>query len=182
VVAGFAFRTPFFYGFDRHLLALFGDERPDSTGRGKRTLAALQGADLPFGLLGSNAIALGPARSADGATRLLVNSHQPYTGPVAWYEARLKSNQGWDMAGGVFPGSPVILHGHNRDLGWANTVNLPDLVDVYLLETNPENRNQYRFDGEWRDLEVGEAEIRVRIFGRLRWTVRASCCGRSTGR
>ncbi len=23
------------------------------------------------------------------------------------------------MAGGVFPGAPVILHGHNRDLGWA---------------------------------------------------------------
>jgi len=172
VVAGFAFRTPMFYGFDRDLRAIFEDERPNPTGRGKRALAALPGTDFPLGLLGSNAIAVGPARSADGATRLLVNSHQPYTGPVAWYEARLKSDQGWDMAGGVFPGSPVILHGHNRDLGWASTVNRPDLVDVYRLEINPENRNQYRFDGEWRDLEVGEAEIRVRIFGRLRWTVR----------
>ena len=115
---------------------------------------------------------MGPSRSADGTTRLLVNSHQPYTGPVAWYEARLKSEEGWDMAGGVFPGSPLILHGHNRHLGWASTVNRPDVVDVYLLEINPENRNQYRFDGEWRDLEVGEAEISVKIFGRLRWTVR----------
>jgi acyl-homoserine lactone acylase PvdQ len=124
------------------------------------------------GLIGSNAIAVGPARSADGATRLLVNSHQPYAGPVSWYQVRLKSEEGWDMAGGVFPGSPVVVHGHNRNLGWANTVNRPDLVDVYRLEINPENPNQYRFDGEWRDLEVGEAEISVRIFGRLRWTVR----------
>ena len=31
--------------------------------------------------------AVAPSRSADGATRLLVNSHQPLTGPVAWYEA-----------------------------------------------------------------------------------------------
>jgi len=174
VVAGFVFRAPMFYGFQRHILALFDDERSASSGprQGQLALGMLPGTDFPLGLIGSNAIAVGPARSADGATRLLVNSHQPYTGPVSWYEARLKSEQGWDMAGGVFPGSPVILHGHNRHLGWASTVNRPDLVDVYVLEINPENRNQYRFDGEWRDLEVGEAEISVRIFGRLRWTVR----------
>jgi penicillin amidase/acyl-homoserine-lactone acylase len=174
VVAGFVFRTPMFYGFQRQVLALFDDERSASSGprQGQLALWMPSWVGSSLGSIGSNAIAVGPARSTDGATRLLVNSHQPYTGPVAWYEARLKSEEGWDMAGGVFPGSPVILHGHNRHLGWASTVNRPDLVDVYSLEINPENRNQYRFDGEWRDLEVGEAEISVRIFGRLRWTVR----------
>jgi len=174
VVAGFVFRAPMFYGFQRHVLALFEEEGSALKGprQGKLALRTLPGTDLPLAPIGSNAIAVGPARSADGATRLLVNSHQPYTGPVAWYEARLESQEGWDVAGGVFPGSPLILHGHNRQLGWASTVNRPDLVDVYRLEINPENRNQYRFDGEWRDLEVGEAEISVRIFGRLRWTVR----------
>jgi penicillin amidase/acyl-homoserine-lactone acylase len=154
LVAGFVFRHPMFYGLQRQVGELFEDAR-------KRQVS-----------MGSNAIAVAPSRSEDGATRLLVNSHQPYAGPVAWYEARLKSEAGWDMAGGVFPGSPVILHGHNRQLGWASTVNLPDLVDIYVLEMNPENPNQYRFDGAWRDLEVEEAEIRVRLFGRLRWTVR----------
>ena len=174
VVAGFVFRTPMFYGFQRHVLALFDDEGSASSGprQGQLALEMLPGTDLPLGPIGSNGIAVGPTRSADGATRLLINSHQPYTGPVAWYEVRLKSEEGWDMAGGVFPGSPLILHGHNRHLGWASTVNRPDLVDVYLLEINPENQNQYRFDGEWRDLEVGEAEIGMRIFGRLRWTVK----------
>jgi len=174
VVAGFVFRTPMFYGFQRHVLALFEEGRSVSEGPRQGQLASglPPGTDFSLGLLGSNGIAVAPARSADGATRLLINSHQPYTGPVAWYEVRLKSEEGWDMAGGVFPGSPLILHGHNRHLGWANTVNRPDLVDVYRLEINPENPNQYRFDGEWRDLEVDEAEISVRIFGRLRWTVR----------
>jgi penicillin amidase/acyl-homoserine-lactone acylase len=174
VVAGFAFRTPMFYGFQRHVLALFEEGRSVLAGprQGKLALGLPPGAGFPLGLIGSNGIAVGPARSSDGATRLLVNSHQPYTGPVAWYEARLKSEEGWDMAGGVFPGSPLILHGHNRHLGWANTVNRPDLVDVYRLEIHPDHPNQYRFDGEWRELEVGEAEISVRIFGRLRWTVR----------
>ncbi len=75
-------------------------------------------------------MAVAPSRSADGATRLLVNSHQPYAGPVAWYEAVLQSDEGWHVAGGFFPGSPFMLHGHNEHLGWANTVNEPDLVDI----------------------------------------------------
>jgi penicillin amidase/acyl-homoserine-lactone acylase len=174
VVASFAFRTPMFYGFQRHVRALFEEGGSPLAGprQGQLALGTLPGTDFALGPIGSNGIAVGPSRSADGATRLLVNSHQPYAGPVSWYEVRLKSEEGWDMAGGVFPGSPLVLHGHNRNLGWANTVNRPDLVDVYRLEINPENRNQYRIDGEWRDLEVGEAEISVRIFGRLRWTVR----------
>jgi penicillin amidase/acyl-homoserine-lactone acylase len=110
-------------------------------------------------------MAVAPSRSADGATRLLINSHQPYTGPLAWYEVRLKSDEGWDMAGGVFPGSPFILHGFGPKLGWANTVNTPDLTDVYVLTVNPENANQYKFDGQWRDFERGEAEIALRVAG-----------------
>ncbi len=74
--------------------------------------------------------------------------------------------------GGLFPGVPAVVHGHNRDLGWAFTVNNPDLVDVYVLEINPEDAYQYRFDGEWRDLEVRNASISVRLAGRLRWTVK----------
>ena len=112
-----------------------------------------------------------PQRSADGATRLLVNSHQPYTGPVAWYEAVLQIDEGWHVAGGFFPGSPFMLHGHNEHLGWANTVNEPDLVDIYRLTINPANDNQYRLDGKWRDFEKSDAAIRVKLFGPLFWTV-----------
>ncbi len=119
---------------------------------------------------GSNSFAVGPTRSTDGRTRLAVNSHQPWTGPVAWYEVHLHSEEGWDAVGGVFPGSPVILHGHNRDLGWAHTVNQPDLVDVYRLEIDPENPSRYRFDGEWRELESFDIPIKVRLWGPFSWT------------
>jgi penicillin amidase/acyl-homoserine-lactone acylase len=119
----------------------------------------------------SNEFAIGPSRTSDGQTYLDVNSHQPYEGPVAWYEAHVHSDEGWDMVGGTFPASPVIIHGHNRDLGWAFTVNHPDLVDVYRLTINPENVNQYKFDGEWKDLEVRQAKLVVKIIGNLKITV-----------
>ncbi len=154
IAAGFVFKTPFFYGFADTLKKLTAD-----TG-GKPALP-----------IGSNGIAVAPGRSSDGATRLLVNSHQPYTGPVAWYEAVLQSDEGWHVAGGFFPGSPFMLHGHNEHLGWANTVNEPDLVDIYRLTINPRNENQYRLDGKWRDFKVEDAAIRVKIFGPLIWTV-----------
>ena len=154
IAAGFVFKTPFFYGFADTLKKLTAD-----TG-GKPALP-----------IGSNGMAVAPGRSADGATRLLVNSHQPYTGPVAWYEAVLESDEGWHVTGGFFPGSPFMLHGHNEHLGWANTVNEPDLVDIYRLTINPKNENQYRLDGKWRDFESKDAAIRVKIFGPLIWTV-----------
>ena len=170
VVAGFTFRTPFFYGLERTLGPLFDEEHGPESPRAGTARSEVQ-PSVVMGT-GSNAVAVAASRSADGVTRLLVNSHQPYTGPVAWYEVRLHSATGWDMAGGVFPGSPVVLHGANRKLGWASTVNTPDLADIYRLEIDPSDPDRYRLDGEWRGLEVREAAIRVRLLGRLSWTVR----------
>ena len=33
-------------------------------------------------------------------------------------------------------------------------MNGPDLSDVYVLDINPDDEYQYKFDGEWKDLEV----------------------------
>ncbi|HWX53075.1 MAG TPA: acylase [Verrucomicrobiae bacterium] len=172
VAAGFVFKTPFFYGLDRVLLKLNSPESGNTTASlslsnlGQNAFLITRDA-VP---VGSNGVAVAPSRSADGATRLLVNSHQPYTGPVSWYEAVLESGQGWHVAGGFFPGSPFLLHGHNEHLGWANTVNEPDLIDVYKLAINPANPNQYRMDGQWRDFEKSDAKLRVKIWGPLLWT------------
>ena len=158
VVAGSVHKSPLFFGLDRQLSELFQSERaqPVSTHKDNG---------------GSNTFGISPLRSANGETFLAVNSHQPWQGPVTWYEAHLHSDEGWDAVGGLFPGMPVITHGHNRHLGWAFTVNRPDLVDVYVLDVNPDNPNQYRFDGQWLDLEVRPAPIQVKLLGRLKWTV-----------
>lgn len=166
VVAGFIFKTPFFYGLDGTLLQLFGKDYTqsialDPAGPKKSFLLGPR----PASELGSNAFAVTPARSGDGVTRLLINSHQPLTGPVAWYEAQMTSGEGLDITGGLFPGTPVILHGFNRHLGWANTVSAQDLTDTFVLTINPDNKNQYWLDGAWADLEVSHATIKVKLLG-----------------
>ena len=169
VAAGFSFKLPFFYGIEndlRKMTSPASDGKPGATANSK-SASIFSGGGLP---VGSNGLAVAPSRSADGATRLLVNSHQPYSGPVAWYEGVLDSGEGWHVEGGFFPGSPFMLHGHNAHLGWANTVNGPDLADIYRLTLNPANPNQYRLDGQWRDFERSVAKIRVKIWGPLIWT------------
>ncbi len=159
VVAAFTQKVPLFFGLDGVLGSLFSEERPD-----------LQAAAMPAVRYGSNVFAVSPRRSAGGETMLVSNSHQPWTGPVAWYEAHVVSDEGWDMTGALFPGMPMLALGHNRDLAWSLTVNDPDLIDVYELEIDPDDPDRYLFDGAWRNLEVREAGIEVRLAGRLRWT------------
>jgi acyl-homoserine-lactone acylase len=169
IAAGFLFKLPFFYNLGNVLQEVNTGHGGLSLGkRDIKTAFMFAGGGLP---VGSNGAAVAPSRSADGATRLLVNSHQPYSGPVAWYEAVLDSGEGWHVEGGFFPGSPFMLLGHNEHLGWANTVNEPDLVDVYRLTLNPANPNQYRLDGKWLNFERSDAKIRVKIWGPLYWTV-----------
>lgn len=113
---------------------------------------------------GSNAIAIHPSRTDSGEAFLAINSHQPLEGPVAWYEAHLQSEEGWNALGGLFPGGAMIFHGVNEHLGWAHTVNSPDFLDLYQLEIDPENPSQYRVDGEWLELEERTVWLKVKLW------------------
>jgi acyl-homoserine-lactone acylase len=141
-------------------------------------LALLSGADQALGEIyngsvplatlrpgGSNAYAFNSRITTDGHTYLAINSHQPLEGQVAWYEAHLCSEEGWNILGALFPGAPTILHGCNEYLGWAHTVNSPDKLDTYQLELNPANNKQYRFDNRWIPLEEKTVKLKVKWAG-----------------
>ena len=168
VVAGFVLRSPFFFGLDSVLGSLVeGSEAGREGGPALDKSGKLVPRELtPVGRdpadNGSNGMAVAPARSSDGATRLVSNSHQPWTGGVAWYELVVHSEEGWDFAGANFPGSPYPFLGHNKYLGWTNTVNRPDLIDVYKLTLDDSGEN-YRFDGQWRPLEKKRIWLKVRF-------------------
>lgn len=116
-----------------------------------------------FKTAGSNAFAFNSKKTTDGQVYLNINAHQPLEGPVAFYEAHLNSEEGWNILGANFPGAPCILHGVNENLGWAHTVNAPDKLDIYQLEINPANKLEYRFDGKWEQLEERTALLKVKL-------------------
>ena len=164
LATAFAARTPFFYGLDDEIRRLFEDDLDliETVNNAREAYYKTDNQIVP----GSNAMAVAPSRSDDGHTRLMVNSHQPLIGPVAWYEARLKSEEGWDMIGGLFPGTPLITVGANPNLGWGMTVNKPDLMDVFKLVVNDEtNPTKYFFDGSWLAFETKTVTIRAKLFG-----------------
>lgn len=181
IVAAHMLRHVMFYGFDGVLKEITADVRARPLAKAPTTTlnsiskkdnyqeaGTAQSAGLP---VGSNAIAVAPSRSGDGSTMLIINSHQPLTGPVAWYEAHIESDEGLNAMGGLFPGSPTISVGFTPTTSWGATVNKPDLVDVYVLTMNPENENQYLLDGQWRSLEQKEIELDVLIWGFIPWSV-----------
>ena len=115
--------------------------------------------------IGSNAMAISPKRTDDGKTWLAINSHQPLEGRFAWYEAHIQSEEGWDIIGGLFPGGTTIFVGSNKHLGWAHTVNYHNFGDIYKIEINPKNKNQYKYDGEWRNFRKRVVKLKVKIAG-----------------
>ncbi|MBL7701859.1 MAG: penicillin acylase family protein [Ferruginibacter sp.] len=111
---------------------------------------------------GSNSAAISSSKTTSGEAFLLINAHQPNTGPQSFYEAHLCSEEGLNITGGLLAGGPCILHGANENLGWAHTVNYCDRLDEFQLEMNPDNPLQYKFDGQWVDLEVKTIKLKIK--------------------
>jgi acyl-homoserine-lactone acylase len=158
IAAGFAHKLPLMFDIGDSISAVTNGPPKHA---GEKVLPVSSRDEPRAYLPGSNAHAVAATRSADGVARLNVNSHQPWEGPVAWYEAHVSSDEGWNMTGGLFPGAPIVLHGHNDHLGWAHTVNTPDLVDVYELTLDPNRPDGYLVDGEPKTLEAREAPITI---------------------
>jgi penicillin amidase/acyl-homoserine-lactone acylase len=171
IVAGYMLRHLLFYGFDGPVIELFEEQRKYPISRRGEAVTDTEsrshGVTIGGLPVGSNAMAVSPYNSTDGSTMLAINSHQPTTGPVAWYEAHVQSNEGLNVMGGLFPSGATIGVGFNENLGWGATVNKPDLVDIYALDIDPNNPNRYRLDGEWKTLESREITIDVKLMGFL---------------
>ncbi len=85
--------------------------------------------DIP---LGSNEWALGPSRTADGTTMLLVNPHQSFFGVERYVEIHFHSDEGLEFSGLTRFGFLLPYMGNNARLGWTYTDNYADISDLYV--------------------------------------------------
>ena len=118
---------------------------------------------LDQNLTGSNVIAMNSNKTDNGETFLAINTHQPLEGPTSWYEVHLNSEEGTNIIGTLYPGTPHILIGVNENLGWSHTVNYPDKTDVFKLRMV--DNKKYIVDGEEYELEKLKAKIHIKILG-----------------
>lgn len=133
------------------------DQRVDS-------LAPLLGGK--FAGLGSNSWVISGERTMSGMPLLANDPHLGAQMPSIWYEVGLHCvpknlDCPFDVTGFSFAGAPGVIIGHNDRLAWGFTNVGPDVMDVYIEKINPDNPNQYEFEGQWVDMEVINESIQV---------------------
>ncbi len=112
---------------------------------------------------GSNAWAISGERTRDDNAMLFINPHQPWFGTGMWTEVHVTSDEGWNMSGATFPGGPFPTMGFNGDLGWAYTVNEPDVGDVYRLTFDKQDdKLAYKYGEGYKHAEEWQDTIKVK--------------------
>jgi len=111
---------------------------------------------------GSNNWAVSGNRSETGKPLLSNDMHLPFNNPAIWIQIHQVVPGKLNATGVVIPGQPFVVAGHNERIAWGMTNLMVDDVDLYTEKINPENREQYLFNGEWREMKKKEEIIRIR--------------------
>ncbi|WP_165672185.1 bifunctional acylase PvdQ [Metapseudomonas otitidis] len=123
------------------------------------TLARVEGFRLDRG---SNAVAVGRQRSADGPAMLLANPHFPWSGALRFWQLHLTIPGKLDVMGAALPGLPVVNIGFGQHLAWTHTVDTSAHFTLYRLELDPKNPTRYRVDGRYEPMTRTRLRIQVR--------------------
>jgi acyl-homoserine-lactone acylase len=114
------------------------------------------GADVP----GSNALAIAGSSTTTGHPILLGNPHLRWSS--LYWEAHVTVRGVLDFYGSTLVGFPVLRAGFNDRLGYVQTNNAPDLVDILTVPLDPARAGHYRFEGESHPLRPKPVSVEVR--------------------
>jgi acyl-homoserine-lactone acylase len=126
--------------------------------------------------VGSNMWAVSPSKSVSGKALMFINPHQPFFGPGQWYEGHVVSDEGWNLLGACFFGSPFPSLGYNGHIAWSHTVNNPDIVDLYTVSFDDRSDPlKYRYGDGWRQATAWTDDVVVKdakgpVIRRFRFT------------
>jgi len=111
----------------------------------------------------SNNWAVSGFKSESGYPMIANDMHlQLDLAPGIWYQMHQVVEGKLNVTGVIFPGTPIIACGHNDSIAWGFTNVSVDDMDFYLETINPEDTNQYLFNGQWRNMEIVEETINVK--------------------
>jgi penicillin amidase len=110
---------------------------------------------------GSNNWVVSGGLSATGKPLLANDPHRGVAVPSLRYLVHLVG-PGWNVIGAGEPGLPGVAAGHNDRVAFGFTVVGIDQQDLYVEDVNPENPNEYRWQGRWTAMKVEREKISVK--------------------
>jgi acyl-homoserine-lactone acylase len=112
--------------------------------------------------LGSNAWAVGSARTESGTGGLLVaNPHFPWEGELRFAEVHLTVPGEYDVYGANLLGLPGVGIGFTNGVAWTHTVSAGKRLTAYTLTLDPTSPTSYLVDGESRPMTRTEHTIEI---------------------
>jgi penicillin G amidase len=109
----------------------------------------------------SHAWVVGGKKTTTGSAVLVSDPQTPVRNPSLWIEFHVQGKS-FDVRGIGMPGSPGLLIGFNKRVAWGLTALGADQADLFRLETSAEHPDEYRWNGQWRKMEVRTEKILVK--------------------
>lgn len=128
---------------------------------------------MPLTMVGSNAWAVAPAKSASRAAILANDAHLRLLAPAKWYEMHMKA-PGVDVGGFAVAGVPAVVAGRNARIAWGITALMADDADFYVVQIDSADSSRYIHNGKPRPLQYREEEILIKGDSSVVFTVRAT--------
>jgi penicillin amidase len=110
--------------------------------------------------VGSNNWIINGNRSQSGYPMLANDPHRAQSVPGLRYWIHLNAPD-WNVIGAGEPSLPGVSIGHNDHAAWGLTIFETDNEDLYVYETNPNNPNQYKYQGKWETLKTIQDTIKI---------------------
>ena len=111
---------------------------------------------------GSNNWVVSGKKSVTGKPIFSNDMHLHLDIPGIWTRMHLMIPGKLNVTGVVLPGEPFVVAGHNEHIAWGMTNVMLDGADFYVETINPKNKNQYKFNGQWRDMILKKEKIYVK--------------------
>lgn len=153
----------------RELGAYASSAAPQAAAKPEQTALATWSNDWVQGVgtldgKGSNNWVVPGSRTTSGKPLLANDPHLALSNPAIWYFAHLQAPaQGelpaLDVIGATLPGMPFVVLGRTAGVAWGFTNTAPDVQDLYLEQTHPEQNQRYRTPDGWADLAVRHALV-----------------------
>jgi penicillin G amidase len=124
----------------------------------------------------SHAWVVGGKKTTSGAAALVSDPQTPVRNPSLWMEFHIKGKT-IDSRGVGMPGSPGLLIGFNKRVAWGLTALGADQADLFRLQTVTDHPDEYRWNGQWRKMEVRTETIAVKGGSPLTLAIRETHLG-----